>query len=90
MASENILVLLSMVFKKLGLIANEFLSGICQFLNVGIINFSLEFSKEPKSISEILILFKHSRSQELDNRGGKSLVLLPVLVFENVQQSAKQ
>ena len=34
--------------------------------------------------------FKHSQSQELDNRGGKSLVLLPVLVFENVQQSAKQ
>ena len=34
--------------------------------------------------------FKHSQNQGLDNRGGKSLVLLPVLVFENVQQSAKQ
>ena len=43
MASENVLVLLSVVFKKFGLIANEFLSGICQFLNVGIINLSLEF-----------------------------------------------
>ena len=43
MDSENILVLLSVVFKKFGLISNEFLSGICQFLNVGIINFSLEF-----------------------------------------------
>ena len=36
MASENVLVLLSVVFKKFGLIANEFLSVICQFLNVGI------------------------------------------------------
>ena len=34
--------------------------------------------------------FKHSQNQGLDNKGGKSLVLLPVLVFENVQQSAKQ
>lgn len=34
--------------------------------------------------------FKHSQKQGLDNKGGKSLVLLPVLVFENVQQSAKQ
>ena len=34
--------------------------------------------------------FKHSPNQGLDNKGGKSLVLLPVLVFENVQQSAKQ
>ena len=41
MASENVLVLLSVVFKKFGLIANEFLSVICQFLNVGIINLSL-------------------------------------------------
>ena len=81
MASEDFFVFLSVVFKKFGLIANEFLSVICQFLNVGIINLSLEFSKEPKSISEILILFKHSRRQELDNRGGKSLVLLAVLVF---------
>ena len=32
MDSENILVLLSVVFKKSGLIANEFLSDICQFL----------------------------------------------------------
>ena len=32
-----------MGFKKLGLISNEFLSVICQFLNVGIINLSLEF-----------------------------------------------
>jgi len=34
--------------------------------------------------------FKYSQSQGLDNRGGKSLVLFPVLVFENAQQSAKQ
>ena len=34
--------------------------------------------------------FKHSQNQGLDNKGGKSLVLLPVLVFENVHQSAKQ
>ena len=34
--------------------------------------------------------FKHSPNQGLDNKGGKSLVLLPVLVSENVQQSAKQ
>ena len=31
MASENILILLSVVFKKFELIANEFLSVICQF-----------------------------------------------------------
>ena len=43
MATENFLVLLSVVFKKLGLIANEFLPVICQFLYVGIINLSLEF-----------------------------------------------
>ena len=43
MASEDFLIRLSMVFKKFGLIANEFLSVICQFLNVGIINFNLEF-----------------------------------------------
>ena len=43
MATENFLVLLSVVFKKLGLIANEFLPVIFQFLNIGIINFSLEF-----------------------------------------------
>ena len=43
MASEDFLIRLSMVFKKFRLIANEFLSVICQFLNVGIINLSLEF-----------------------------------------------
>ena len=43
MASEDFLILLSVVFKKFGLIANEFLSVICQFLNVGIINLSLDF-----------------------------------------------
>ena len=42
MASENVLVLLSVVFKKFGLIANEFLSVSCQFLNVGIINLSFD------------------------------------------------
>ena len=36
MASEDFLIRLSVVFKKFGLIANEFLSAICQFLNVGI------------------------------------------------------
>ena len=36
MASEDFLIRLSVVFKKFGLIANEFLSVICQFLNVGI------------------------------------------------------
>ena len=34
--------------------------------------------------------FKHSQNQGLDNKGGKSLVLLPVLVSENVHQSEKQ
>ena len=43
MASKDFLIRLSAVFKKFGLIANEFLSVFCQFLNVGIINFSLEF-----------------------------------------------
>ena len=43
MASKDSLIRFSVVFKKFGLIANEFLSVICQFLNVGIINFSLEF-----------------------------------------------
>ena len=43
MASEDFLIRLSVVFKKFGLITNEFLSVICQFLYVGIINFSLEF-----------------------------------------------
>ena len=43
MASEDVLILLSVVFKKFGLIANEFLSVICQFFNVGIIYLSLEF-----------------------------------------------
>ena len=43
MASKDFLIHLSVVFKKFGLIANEFLSAICQFLNVGIINFSLDF-----------------------------------------------
>ena len=36
MARENFFILLSVVFKKFGLIANEFRSVICQFLNVGI------------------------------------------------------
>ena len=36
MSNEDFLILLSVVFKKFGLIANEFLSVICQFLNVGI------------------------------------------------------
>ena len=36
MASEDFLIRLSVVFKKFGLIANEFLSVICQFLNVDI------------------------------------------------------
>ena len=43
MASEDFFVFLSVVFKKFGLILNEFLSVICQFLYVGIINLSLEF-----------------------------------------------
>lgn len=43
MASEDFLIRLSVVFKKFGLILNEFLSVICQFLYVGIINLSLEF-----------------------------------------------
>ena len=43
MASEDFLIRLSVVFKKFGLITNEFLSVICQFLNVGIINLSLDF-----------------------------------------------
>ena len=43
MTSEDFIILLSVVFKKFRLIANEFLSVICQFLYVGIINFSLEF-----------------------------------------------
>ena len=43
MASKDFLIRLSVIFKKFGLIANEFLSVICQFLNVGIINFSLDF-----------------------------------------------
>ena len=36
MASEDFFVFLSVAFKKFGLIANAFLSVICQFLNVGI------------------------------------------------------
>ena len=43
MSSEDFLIRLSVVFKKFGLIDNEFLSVICQFLNVAIINLSLEF-----------------------------------------------
>ena len=43
MASEDFFVFLSLVFKKFGVVANAFLSVICQFLNVGIINLSLEF-----------------------------------------------
>ena len=36
MASEDVLIRISVVFKKFELITNEFLSVICQFLNVGI------------------------------------------------------
>ena len=36
MSNEDFLIRLSVVFKKFGLVANEFLSVICQFLNVGI------------------------------------------------------
>ncbi len=36
MSNEDFLIRLSVVFKKFGLIVNEFLSVICQFLNVGI------------------------------------------------------
>ena len=36
MSNEDFLIRLSVVFKKFGLIANEFLSVICQSLNVGI------------------------------------------------------
>lgn len=36
MASKDFLIRLSVVFKKFGLVFNEFLSVICQFLNVGI------------------------------------------------------
>ena len=36
MTSKDFLIRLSVVFKKLGLITNEFLSVICQFFNVGI------------------------------------------------------
>ena len=36
MASEDFLIRLSVVFKKFGLVFNEFLSVICQSLNVGI------------------------------------------------------
>ena len=43
MASEDFFVFLSVVFKKFGLVFNEFLPVICQFLYVGIINLSLEF-----------------------------------------------
>ena len=35
MASKSFLIRLSVVFKKFGLISNEFFSVICQFLNVG-------------------------------------------------------
>ena len=42
MASEDFLIRLSVVFTKFGLVSNEFFSAICQFLNVGIINLSLE------------------------------------------------
>ena len=43
MASKDLLILLSVLPKKSGLIANEFLSVICQFLYVGIIDLGLEF-----------------------------------------------
>ena len=43
MASEDFFVFLSVVFKKFGLVFNEFLPVICQFLYVDIINLSLEF-----------------------------------------------
>ena len=36
MASKDFLIRLSVVFKKFGLVFNEFLSVICQSLNVGI------------------------------------------------------
>ena len=36
MASEDVLIRFSVVFKKFGLVFNEFLSVICQSLNVGI------------------------------------------------------
>ena len=36
MASKDFLIRLSVVFKKVGLVFNEFLSVICQSLNVGI------------------------------------------------------
>ena len=41
MASEDGLIRLSVVFKKFGLIANELLSVICQFFNVGIQSYIL-------------------------------------------------
>lgn len=89
MSSEDFLIRLSVVFKKFGLILNEFLPIVDCLFHIGIINLSLEFyishfgnkaingfcnsvrfiealsvsiflsivfSKEPKSISEILLL----------------------------------
>ena len=63
MASEDFLIHLSVVFKKFGLIGNEFLSVIWQFLNVGIMNLSLEFyiSLFPQTIS----LFAEIRSKNM-------------------------
>ena len=41
MSSEDVLIRLSVVFKKFGLIANELLPVICQFFNVGIQSYIL-------------------------------------------------
>ena len=43
MSSEDFFVLLSVVFKKFGLVFNEFLPVVDCLFHVGIINFSLEF-----------------------------------------------
>ena len=43
MSAENLLVLLSVAFRKFGLLRYVFLSVIRQFINVGIVNFSREF-----------------------------------------------
>ena len=42
MASEDVLILLSVVFKKFGLIANEFLSVVDCLFHIGIINLSFD------------------------------------------------
>ena len=43
MASEDVLIFLSVVFKKFGLILNEFLPVVDCLFHIGIINLSLEF-----------------------------------------------